>query len=197
MCGTGRPSAMRDKTHLDCERCIETMHSGYSQPSIPTRSGRQALPCRATAHQRNNRPPESTRRYRSQVLEHDDVAGREQAWLAAILAKDLVLLDSFLAEEFVYTASNHGRRNRQEWLDSIPEYQFNRLELLDTTVDSYGDVAVVHARIRQDATLAGQVRVGVFLITDVWVRREGSWRVVSRTSVSEPLAPGAHPGAAG
>ena len=119
-------------------------------------------------------------------MDHDDPAGREQAWLAAILAKDLGLLDSFLAEEFVYTASSHGRRNRQEWLDSIADYRFRELQLLDTTVASYGEVAVVHARIRQDATLAGQVRVGVFLITDVWVMRAGRWQVVSRTSVAEP-----------
>jgi ketosteroid isomerase-like protein len=112
-------------------------------------------------------------------------ASRERSWLAAILAKNLVLLESFLAEEFVYTASNHGRRTRQEWLDSIADYQFADLQLLETSVTSYGDVALVHARIRQDATLAGQVRVGVFLITDVWVKREGSWQVVSRTSVSE------------
>ena len=118
-------------------------------------------------------------------IENEDLARREQAWLAAILAKDLALLDSFLAEEFVYTASNHGRRNRQEWLDSIADYQFRRLELLHTVVTSFGDVALVHARIRQDATLAGQLRVGVFLITDVWVKRDGRWQVVSRTSVSE------------
>ena len=118
-------------------------------------------------------------------IQHGDPASREQAWLAAILAKDLVLLDSFLAGEFVYTASNHGRRNRQEWLDSIADYQFSQLQLLETNVTSFGDVAVVHARIRQDATLAGQVRVGVFLITDVWVKRDGRWQVVSRTSVSE------------
>lgn len=100
-------------------------------------------------------------------IEHEDPASREHAWLAAILAKDLDLLESFLAEEFVYTASNHGRRTRQEWLDSIADYQFSQLQLLETDVTSYGDVALVHARIRQDATLAGQVRVGVFLITDV------------------------------
>lgn len=118
-------------------------------------------------------------------LDQEDPAGREQAWLAAILAKDIDLLDSFLAEEFVYTASNHGRRNRREWLDSIADYQFSQLQLLETGVTSYGHVAIVHARIRQDATLAGQVRVGVFLITDVWVMRDGRWQVVSRTSVAE------------
>ena len=119
------------------------------------------------------------------MIQDEDPASRERAWLAAIRAKDLALLDSFLAAEFVYTASNHGRRNRQEWLDSIADYRFNDLQLLDTDVTTYGDVAVVHARIRQDATLAGQVRVGVFLITDVWVQRDGRWQAVSRTSVSE------------
>ena len=119
------------------------------------------------------------------MIDHEDPASREGAWLAAIRAKDLVLLESFLADEFVYTASNHGRRNRQEWLDSIADYQFNELQLVETDVTTYGDVAVVHARIRQDATLAGQVRVGVFLITDVWVKRDGRWQAVSRSSVSE------------
>ena len=120
-------------------------------------------------------------------VDDEVIAAREHAWLAAILAKDLPVLESFLAAEFVYTASSHGRRNRQEWLDAIADYRFNDLALLDMTVARYGHVAIAHARIRQDATLAEQARAGVFLITDVWVQQDGRWQVVSRSSIAGDL----------
>lgn len=60
MCGTGRPSAMRDKTHLGCEECIETMHSGYSPPSIPSPSGGETLAGRAAARKRTTDRPDYT-----------------------------------------------------------------------------------------------------------------------------------------
>lgn len=117
--------------------------------------------------------------------EFDALTAREQEWMSAILARDLPRLETMLAPEFTYTASNHGRRNRQEWMDAIAHYDFDDLALLDTTVAEYGQVAVVHARIRQHATLAGQARVGVFLITDVWVCRDDRWQIVSRSSIAD------------
>jgi ketosteroid isomerase-like protein len=47
-------------------------------------------------------------------------------------------------------------------------------------VRSFGDVAIVHGRSRQQATVNGQDWSGVFLTTDVWVLRDGRWQVVSR-----------------
>jgi hypothetical protein len=47
---------------------------------------------------------------------------------------------------------------------------------------------MVRARYRQQATVAGQDRSGAFLLTDVWVRRDGRWQVVTRHSSHVPTA---------
>jgi hypothetical protein len=44
----------------------------------------------------------------------------------------------------------------------------------------YGRTAVVSGRLKQSATVAGEDWGGSYLITDVWVSRDGFWRVVSR-----------------
>ncbi|MBC7932087.1 MAG: nuclear transport factor 2 family protein, partial [Rubrivivax sp.] len=50
----------------------------------------------------------------------------------------------------------------------------------DLTVRLYGRVAVVSGKLKESATVAGEDWTGSYLVTDVWVNRDGSWRVVSR-----------------
>jgi steroid delta-isomerase-like uncharacterized protein len=52
----------------------------------------------------------------------------------------------------------------------------------DVTIRSYGDVAVMQSRWRQNARLRGKDWSGEGLLTDVWVRRDGRWQVVARHS---------------
>ena len=49
-----------------------------------------------------------------------------------------------------------------------------------------GDLAVVMHRARIQATVFGADRSGTFVITDVWQRRAGAWKVWRRHST--PLA---------
>jgi hypothetical protein len=113
----------------------------------------------------------------------EQIRSRERQWMTAILEHDAATLEAILAPGFVYTASDRGRRSRQEWLDDAATYHFTLLELLDADVEHYGAVAIVQARVRQQARLDGRRREGIFLITDVWVRRLGIWQVVTRASV--------------
>jgi uncharacterized protein DUF4440 len=114
----------------------------------------------------------------------EEIRSRERELISAILNADLVKLETILAAGFVYTASEIGRRSRQEWLDGIAIYRLGVFEIVDMEIEDFGDVALVHARIHQDAEIHGKHRLGPFLVTDVWVRRDGSWQIVSRTSVA-------------
>jgi ketosteroid isomerase-like protein len=117
-----------------------------------------------------------------------DLTRLEHTWLEAAQQKDRATLERLLAPEFVYTASNHGRRSRQELLAMGTRYDITRFEFVEMEVRDYGDAAVVVSHYRQEATVAGVPRNGDFLFTDVWVRRGDGWQAVARSSVMQSVS---------
>ena len=107
----------------------------------------------------------------------------EQRFMTAVADRDLDFLERHLGEEFTLTTGRpgHETRNRSEWLEvtattyEIRSFSFDELEALD-----YGEVAVVRSRYSQEASMGGADRTQTFLMTDVWHRREGAFRLVTR-----------------
>jgi ketosteroid isomerase-like protein len=107
----------------------------------------------------------------------------EQRFMTAVAERDLDFLERHLGDEFTLTTGRpgHETRDRAEWLEvtattyEIRSFRFDELEVLD-----YGDVAVVRCRYSQEATMDGADRSQTFLMTDVWHRREGGRRLVTR-----------------
>ena len=116
------------------------------------------------------------------VTEHELIA-RERDWMEAVQRKDLATLERIVAADYVYAASGQGRWSRERWMKTVPVYDIHRFAFLDIDVRDYGDVVVVLSRYEQEATVAGVLRSGEFLLTDVWVRREDRWQVVTRSSI--------------
>lgn len=119
----------------------------------------------------------------SEVVE--TIRARERTLVAAILNGDLATVDAVIAPEFVYTASEIGRRTRDEWLDGISTYRIDVFEIIEMSIEPFGDSAVVQACIRQKANIHGHEREGLFLLTDVWIRQHDTWRLVTRTSIAD------------
>jgi ketosteroid isomerase-like protein len=117
--------------------------------------------------------------------EHELIA-LEQEWMDAIQRKDFPALDQIVGPDYAYTASGQGRWSRQRWMETVPVYDIHTFEFLAIDVRVYGDVAVVLPHLRQMASVAGATRSGEFLLTDVWVRRDGRWQVVARSSILMP-----------
>jgi len=105
------------------------------------------------------------------------------AWMEAVQRRDTGTLERILGEEYVYTASGQGRWARQGWLDTVPVYEIHSFEFPRINVRPYGDVAVVVCEYRQTGAVRGEVRSGDYLITDVWLKRDGRWQVVARSSI--------------
>jgi ketosteroid isomerase-like protein len=53
---------------------------------------------------------------------------------------------------------------------------------VESDIQVYGDTAISNSRYRQKATYKEQAVSGVFYLTDVWVKRDGRWQVVTRHS---------------
>jgi ketosteroid isomerase-like protein len=107
----------------------------------------------------------------------------EERFMTAVVDRDMGFLERHLGEEFMLVTGRpgHETRGRSEWLEvtateyEIRSFRFEELEVLD-----YGDVAVVRSRYSQEATMGGAQRNQSYLMTDVWHRREGADRLVTR-----------------
>jgi ketosteroid isomerase-like protein len=113
----------------------------------------------------------------------DELRGLEERLMTAVADRDLDFLERHLGEEFklITGRPGHETRDRAEWLEvtrtayEIRSFRFDELEVLD-----YGDVAVVRSRYSQEATMGDADRSQSYLMTDVWHRREGAFRLVTR-----------------
>jgi ketosteroid isomerase-like protein len=77
---------------------------------------------------------------------------------------------------------------KDRWLAALPDYIVHSYDVREQLVDVDGDVAAVLHRAQMHATVGGVDRSGVFVVTDIWRRRDGRWRVWKRHST--PLTAG-------
>jgi hypothetical protein len=101
-------------------------------------------------------------------------------------------LERIVGQEYTLAANNfpggRTRLSRQEWMATVPAYEVHSYEIADVVVHDYEDAAVVLADLELRATVRGEDRSGNFAVTDVWVRRDGRWQVMARSSIFIPQA---------
>jgi ketosteroid isomerase-like protein len=130
------------------------------------------------------------RRCKEAGVSEEELFELEVEFMEAVKRRDISYLDGVLGENFVLTTGRPGAevRSREEWLEvTWNRYRIESFEFEWLRVEAYGDAAVVRSRYRQSATMDDQDRSSAYLMTDVWIRREGVWQLVTR-HVS-PLSP--------
>jgi ketosteroid isomerase-like protein len=108
-------------------------------------------------------------------LQHD--------WMEAVKRRDIEFLERLLGPEFVLITSRPGieTRTRRQYLDVTRDrYTLEEFEYVELDAHAYGDFGFVRSRYSQRGWMDDQERNQAFLMTDVWVRRGGSWQAVSR-----------------
>lgn len=117
------------------------------------------------------------------MASEEPLARLEAEFMEAVKRRDVAYLDRMLGENFVLTTGRTGAevRCRQEWLEVTREsYRIESFEFEWLRVEVYGDAAVVRSRYRQKAKMGGVDRTGSYLMTDVWVRQQEGWLLVTR-----------------
>jgi hypothetical protein len=103
--------------------------------------------------------------------------------MEAVQRRDLAFLDDLLAPEFTLTTGRPGNetRSREEYLEvtrdayRIDDFAFDELEAVVER-----DAAVIRSRYSQRGRMGDEDRSQSFLMTDVFFRRGGRWRAVTR-----------------
>jgi len=105
----------------------------------------------------------------------------EHAWMVAWVEHDLATCERILADDFMLTSARGVLMPKLEWLTAaMSAFNCTAFTWEELLVRPFGDVAIVHGRSTQQASVAGRDWSGVFLVTDVRARRNNQWQVVSR-----------------
>lgn len=112
-----------------------------------------------------------------------------------VLERDAALARTVLHDDYalVLVVPSPTVIPRERWLSVLPDYVVDDYGIEEQLVDTQGDCATVLQRVHMKATVQGQDRSGVFVISDLWLRGDDGWRIWRRHST--PFTAGEMPGA--
>jgi len=123
----------------------------------------------------------------------DDLAEAMTTFDRALVQRDQSIAAERLHDDFelVLVHPSPAAMPRRRWLALLPDYLIHDWRVEEQTIDVDGDCAGVHQRVAMKATVLGEDRSGIFVITDIWRRDRNGWRLWRRFST--PLTAGEMP----
>jgi ketosteroid isomerase-like protein len=119
---------------------------------------------------------------------NEDEGGRvlalEKVWNHALEQKDAKALEMLLANTMVSVDIDGSVQSKSEFLASIkaPDYQPSQAVTEQSSVQVYGDAAVVVGIFRIKGTDKGKPYVHRERFVDTWIKTNGTWQCVATTS---------------
>ncbi|SFG02188.1 conserved hypothetical protein [Duganella sp. CF458] len=116
------------------------------------------------------------------VSPSEELARQADAWDKAIVRKDRAAIAENMAEEFRQISARGDVAGKAAFLDAImsPKLVINPYGVEDMDIRFYGeDVALVSGRTRMTGSYDGKAFGSYYRYIDVYVRKEGKWRVAS------------------
>jgi ketosteroid isomerase-like protein len=123
-----------------------------------------------------------------QTSSNEDEGGRvlalEKVWNHALEQKDAKALEMLLANTMVSVDIDGSVQSKSEFLASIkaPDYQPSQAVTEQSSVQVYGDAAVVVGIFRIKGTDKGKPYVHRERFVDTWIKMNGTWQCVATTS---------------
>ena len=123
---------------------------------------------------------------------HSDEGGHvlalDNSWNRALETKDTKALDLLLADTFVSVDIDGSMETKRQFLKGIkaPDYHPSQAVTEQSTVEVYGDSAVVVGVFRTKGVDKGKTYVRRERFVDTWVKINGSWKCVAAITVLIP-----------
>ena len=111
----------------------------------------------------------------------NEVASAYDRLLAALVDGDSSALRRHLAPECQIIGPKGYRIGTEEWVSTHSDevYQQVLLEVADSHVQHYGDIAVRCDLQRSECLFRGETITGLFRVLSVWARRAGAWQLTA------------------
>jgi hypothetical protein len=102
----------------------------------------------------------------------------------AVIDRDVELAESVLdaGYQLMLVQPASATMPRARWLEVLPGYVVHEYDVHSQQLDIDGDTAAVLSRVVMKATVLGEDRSGVFVISDIWRRRDDGWKLWRRHS---------------
>ncbi len=128
------------------------------------------------------------------ALDAESLTTRSEEWREAIEERDQERAGQILHADYALVLVHPAPATmpRAQWLETLPDYVVHSWEVRAQRVDVAGDVGLICSLVDMRATVLGQDRSGLFVLTDTWLASGGEWRVWRRHSA--PLSAGQMPG---
>lgn len=109
----------------------------------------------------------------------------EKDWTQAWLKKDATILERILADDWVGIDYTGKTMTKGESINELKSGASSTLsfEFGPMKVRVYGDTAIVNGSDTERSTTRGKDSTGHYVWTDVFVRRNGRWQVVSSQGI--------------
>lgn len=112
-----------------------------------------------------------------------EVRALERRWLDTYQRNDVTTMAEIVADDFILTYPNGNLQTKADLLREMrampPGPSANRYHTRGVTSRSYGDTVILRGTVITEAEVNGQTGRDVSTYTDVYVRRDGRWQVVS------------------
>jgi len=113
----------------------------------------------------------------------DDLAQLENDWMQAMMKRDQSILEQIVAPEFTVTGMKYidsAAVTRTVWMQNImQDMQIDSVHFIKMKVDRKDDVGIVRAYFYWSGRYGNPFADSTSFV-DTWVKRNGSWRVISR-----------------
>ena len=111
-----------------------------------------------------------------------------EEWMRAVWDKDDAVLNRLMTDDFVLLSPGGSpiRQSRPEWLRTARLAGSGECAYANVSVQSIGDLAIMAAELSCKGDFHGIGLEANSVVSDVWIRREGRWRVASRVASSSP-----------
>ena len=121
----------------------------------------------------------------------EDLLRRAALWDQAIEERDEAAAAELLAAEFAFELVQPVRNvmTREVWLEVLADYVVHEWDVEEQIIDVDGDYAATLRRVRMQATVMGEDRSGIFVISDMW-RRHSTPLSAGGVDSSAPQASG-------
>ena len=109
------------------------------------------------------------------------LAAQAQAWDNAIVRKDRRAIEANMAEDFRQIDAAGNVEGKRSFVDDIvsDDLRIDPYTVEDFDVRLYGDVALLSGRTRMTGSFQGKRFASHYRYIDVYVRRDGEWKIVS------------------
>jgi ketosteroid isomerase-like protein len=112
--------------------------------------------------------------------EQRQITELEHRFIEACLKNDTQVLDSILADDFIFTDPNGVNLTKQEWLADLTsgDFRFEAVKIEALQVSVRADVATVQASLSVRAQSKKAGYNGRYSAMDIYERRGGRWEMI-------------------